>query len=117
MCYDQGRGLLSERSGTKLLSLCLRSWVAPRRRQPQAPCLPPPAALHACIRARPSVAALHPSLLPPHSPHAQACLSTSAKPGAKAALKVKVGEGAALLVCALREGATESASLDLIFDE
>jgi hypothetical protein len=47
----------------------------------------------------------------------QACLSTSAKPGAKAALKVKVGEGAALLVCALREGATESTGLDLIFDE
>ena len=94
----------------------------------------------------------------------QACLSTKAKPGAKAALKVqwlpaacagqgrlltgacsharpagaacpprppalptpppppppqvRVGEeGPELLVCALREGLSESASLDLLFDE
>ncbi|PRW20488.1 peptidyl-prolyl cis-trans isomerase FKBP53 [Chlorella sorokiniana] len=48
----------------------------------------------------------------------QACLSTKAKPGSKAALKVKVGdEGQPLLVCSLREGATESVPLDLIFDQ
>jgi hypothetical protein len=48
----------------------------------------------------------------------QACLSTKAKPGAKAALKVRVTEdGEPLLVCVLREGGTESVGLDLIFDQ
>lgn len=45
-------------------------------------------------------------------------MSTKAKPGSKAALKVRVGEeGQELLVCCLREGGTESMGLDLIFDE
>lgn len=61
----------------------------------------------------------HPLCLssPSPSPALQVCLSTSAKPGAKAALRVRVGEGAPLLVCSLREGATESTGVDLIFDQ
>lgn len=112
--------------------------------------------------------------VPPPEAHklhlSQACLSTKAKPGTKAALKARVGclllsvcwtggasrgallvrataraacrlqswkrrpsrpalpplplpqvrvgqEGGELLVCALREGLAESASLDLLFDE
>lgn len=48
----------------------------------------------------------------------QACLSTKAKPGAKAALKVRVSdEGTQLLVCSLREGGAECLGLDLIFDQ
>lgn len=48
----------------------------------------------------------------------QACLSTKAKPGTKAALRVRVSEeGEPLLVCVLREGGTESVGLDLIFDQ
>lgn len=55
---------------------------------------------------------------PPFSPPAQACLSTKAKPGTKAALRVRVSEeGEPLLVCVLREGGTESVGLDLIFDQ
>ena len=58
---------------------------------------------------RPTATAAHPP---------QACLSTKAKPGAKAALKVRVAEeGEALLVCCLREGGAESVGLDLIFDQ
>ena len=91
--------------------------LAVTRRQQHWPTPRLPAAR--CMRARPNPP-LHCSAPSPprchHRPAAQACLSTSAKPGAKAALKVKVGEGAALLVCALREGATECAGLDLIFD-
>ncbi|KAL4449050.1 hypothetical protein ABPG77_007767 [Micractinium sp. CCAP 211/92] len=56
-----------------------------------------------------------------HSPRlhlSQACLSTKAKPGTKAALRVRVSEeGEPLLVCVLREGGTESVGLDLIFDQ
>ncbi|KAL4422597.1 hypothetical protein ABPG75_008794 [Micractinium tetrahymenae] len=56
-----------------------------------------------------------------HAPRlhlSQACLSTKAKPGTKAALRVRVSEeGEPLLVCVLREGGTESAGLDLIFDQ
>lgn len=55
--------------------------------------------------------------LPP-SPLPQACLSTKAKAGAKAALRVRVSEdGEPLLVCLLREGGTEFAPLDLVFDQ
>ena len=47
----------------------------------------------------------------------QACLNTKAKPGTKAALRIRVDEGEPLLVCSLREGASESVGLDLIFDQ
>lgn len=62
----------------------------------------------------PASGARHAPPLPP----AQACLSPKAKPGAKAALKVRVTEeGEALAVCCLREGGVESVGLDLIFDQ
>lgn len=50
-------------------------------------------------------------------PPAQAVLDPGAKPGARAWLKCKVQEGPELVVAALREGATEAQSLDLVFDQ
>lgn len=48
----------------------------------------------------------------------QACLSPTAKPGTKAALRVRVTEdGETLAVCTLREGGTECVPLDLLFDQ
>ena len=91
---------------------------------PAAPSLP--AALQRQRRApRPYISGPHrhqsASLTARHTPPRvppQACLSTKAKPGSKAALRVRVTEeGESLLVCSLREGATESVGLDLIFDQ
>lgn len=74
---------------------------------------PPPHACQACP-------ILTCCKLPNYLPHVplQACLSTKAKPGTKAALRVRVSEeGQELLVCSLREGGTESVGLDLVFDQ
>lgn len=65
----------------------------------------------------PAVSSPHRPVEPAPRP-LQACLSTKAKPGTKAALRVRVSEeGEPLLVCVLREGGTESIGLDLIFDQ
>ena len=106
--------LLTGTSDGTLPLAWLAGWLAPAACS-AAPPLAAGRCMHPCATLR-CIACSIPSPLPPPPP-VQACLSTSAKPGAKAALKVKVGEGAALLVCALREGATESTGLDLIFDE
>lgn len=50
-------------------------------------------------------------------PPTQAVLDPGAKSGARAWLNVKVQEGPELVVAALREGATEAQSLDLVFDQ
>ena len=76
-----------------------------------------PAHLHPAFRL-PACPACLPACLPsPLACALQACLNTKAKPGTKAALRIRVDEGEPLLVCSLREGASESVGLDLIFDQ
>ena len=52
-----------------------------------------------------------------HTCHVQAVLDPSTKAGARAWLKCKVQDGPEMVVAALREGATEMQSLDLVFDQ
>lgn len=51
----------------------------------------------------------------------QATLALDAKPGEKVGITCKIGgedeDGQEVLICSLREGNTESQSLDLIFDQ